>query len=522
MNTSDQAAKPLYLTPDEQRFILEQIIKHKDRDGLHEWIELNFGVNIPRVSICEDHDAPFDFVCGFLFDEFQTAIVLANRSGGKTYIFAILIAIVTFLYADIEVANIAAIEAQAKRCYNYFSNYIDKEPFASNVDAKTMNKTKLANGSAAEILVATMTGVNSPHPQIAFFDEIDLWLWPILQQAFSMAQSKNGFESKMVLTSTRKFPNGPMQKMLDEAKSKGAKVYKWCIWEVMEPLPLHDSALMKRIYDAFGGTLPKNIAKANGYYTWKDVINKYKTLDQDTWASDWLCIKPGLEGIIYGSSYSDERNLIPPFDPRSRANGRVYLFEDFGYGESHPDVVLFCWLSPDNSELIGFRELYITKEGTDAIWDAIVEKLAEYDLAVDDVIWVPDYHGHTEIADRMNRGAVMLEKVEDSTAYLVINGISMVKKLFEAGLLKITTDCVNLRAELLSYRRKKNLDGTFSIEPKKVDDHGPDALRYGVIQLFQLMMQYLVGNMEEKDEAPFDSSEEAQSSITSGLYGKTF
>jgi hypothetical protein len=59
------------------------------------WIEPNFGVKIPRVKFCPDHDAPFDFICDYFFDKFQLPIVLANRSGGKTYDFAVLDTIIS-------------------------------------------------------------------------------------------------------------------------------------------------------------------------------------------------------------------------------------------------------------------------------------------------------------------------------------------------------------------------------------------------------------------------------------------
>src|SRR4051812_37243219 len=128
MNSSEKTPPPTYLLPDEQREILLVLIEARDKDGIHLWIELNFGVRIPKHKICPDHDAPFDFVADYLFDEFSDAIVLANRSGGKTYDFAILDTILSFLISNIEVATVAAIKPQALRCYNYFSGYIKKEP----------------------------------------------------------------------------------------------------------------------------------------------------------------------------------------------------------------------------------------------------------------------------------------------------------------------------------------------------------------------------------------------------------
>lgn len=159
-NPKKNNPQPIYLLPEEYRFILKEIVARKDRDGLHEWIRLVFGVYIPRQKICPDHDAPFDFIADFIFDLFETAVVLANRSGGKTYDFAILDAIESFLLPELEIATVGAIEQQAKRCYKYFSDYIDKEPFLSNVDSKTMSKTTHRNRSSVEVLVGTMSGVN--------------------------------------------------------------------------------------------------------------------------------------------------------------------------------------------------------------------------------------------------------------------------------------------------------------------------------------------------------------------------
>ena len=77
MTSSAKTPVQIYLLPDGKREILLALIEAKDRDGIHLWIEQNFGVKIPRVKICPDHDAPFDFVCDYLFDEFSDAIVLA-------------------------------------------------------------------------------------------------------------------------------------------------------------------------------------------------------------------------------------------------------------------------------------------------------------------------------------------------------------------------------------------------------------------------------------------------------------
>src|SRR6266568_5993929 len=58
--------------------------------ALHKYILLKFKVNIPRKSICHNHQAPFDFVAAAFFEQYDTIIAVANRNGGKTIDFAIL------------------------------------------------------------------------------------------------------------------------------------------------------------------------------------------------------------------------------------------------------------------------------------------------------------------------------------------------------------------------------------------------------------------------------------------------
>ena len=78
------------MLPQEIRAILKEIVKRKDRNGLHLFIKEVFGIHILNVAIVPGHRSPFDFIADHLFDEFSSPLVLANRSGGKTLDFAIL------------------------------------------------------------------------------------------------------------------------------------------------------------------------------------------------------------------------------------------------------------------------------------------------------------------------------------------------------------------------------------------------------------------------------------------------
>lgn len=516
----------IILNPEESKIALRKIIQNRDRDQLWGWIKEFFNIEIPRQAICPDHCAPFDFVADYIFGLIDFAIVVANRSGGKTLDFGILDTTMAFVQDLTEIAAVGAIQFQAQKGYEYFSDFSSEFPFASNIESMTLGKTLLKNGSKVQILTGTMSGVNSPHPQLVFLDEIDLMVWPVLQQALSMAQSKGGVRARTILTSTRKFANGPMQRMIDEAPQKDAKVYMWCIWEVIQALPKNDPELLKRIYDTFGSALPPAIDKANGYYYWADAIRKFKTLDIEGWETEWICKRPGLEGVIYGQSYSDDNNLIADWEDERTGEimmwtpvgkeGFLYIFEDYGYGEGHPDVALFSWIPKELDRVIVFDELYMTKQGTDEIWEQIQEKLMEYDFEMPNPAlqvhgsirgWIGDPHGLTEEKDRRMKGAPMLAKVEDPKLYVVNNGIPIVRKFLQSGRLMITPKCINLRMELLSYKKAKRADGKYGDKPEKVDDHGPDALRYGLVKLFPSLAQKAFMPDNQEAERPIVQEE---------------
>lgn len=59
-------------------------------DELHAWILKYLGMNIPRVAVCEDHQAPFSFIADLYFERVTSAIAMANRGGSKTMSSAIL------------------------------------------------------------------------------------------------------------------------------------------------------------------------------------------------------------------------------------------------------------------------------------------------------------------------------------------------------------------------------------------------------------------------------------------------
>lgn len=414
--------------------------------------------------------------------------------------------------------------------------FIDQNPdFLEQVKGEiTMKKTEFINNSLAQVLTATMSGVNSPHPQKVKADEVDLIPWVILQEALSMPQSKNDVDAVTILGSTRKFAHGPMQKLIDDNE---AEVFAWCAWEVMEPFPFHDPEMMEKIFLAvikkFGNTdiMPKDLTQFTGYYKWKDFIGKIRSLDVETLRTQWFCEKPDSSGLIY-PQFSDVLNMETNFQLDRAGLLSLQIWEDFGYARDHPNCISLVQVNLQKESFVQFDELSLTLMKTQDIIIEVVLMLMRNGLVAQELmldlstpekqfeakktlrqyhnyapyftmvrLWVPDYHGLTEIADRRGMGCPIpeppkithdsihpecplkdkcpLRKVAE--LYDNVNGIPHVRNFIDERRGKMTPNCIESRAQFMAYARKKKADGTYTDDPEKKNDHFPDNWKYGTI-----------------------------------------
>jgi hypothetical protein len=537
------SSKTTDLDPELKKFIRDNFLKflkiaHKKKvwpeeqikDALHQYILKNFKVNIPRKKVCPNHDAPFDFVYAAFMAQYKRILAMANRSGGKTLDMAIIGLLDVIGNDNCESSNLGAIQVQARRCAKYMQDFINANPDfqARLASAPTTEKIKWHNASVNEILVASLSGVNGPHPQRLKMDEVELIPWPIIQEAFSTVQSKNGVDSCMVLGSTRKFAAGPMQRFMDEHVPKGnIKLFQWCIWEVVEKLP-DDPAEVERIKQVFGEYLPADVEACSGYYAWSDLIETFRTLDRNVWETQWECKRADTQGLVYGR-FDDVLNIAKDFQVNREMlnNGwaKVYIFEDFGSTKDHPNVILYAWVDLLKSEVIVFDELYLIDKGTQQIIDEAMAKLSEHGLTRADISgWIGDPHAAGEQLDRYNMGLPMLgnrfvseDQQIPGELLLVKNGIPHMRKFIDDRRLKLTENCREFRGELMSYAYAKRMDGTFKDEPEKRFDHGCDCCRQGLIWLFPMEAAGSFGSdAYAKDDSLDDST------FTRGLWEKKF
>jgi hypothetical protein len=87
---------------------------------------------------------------------------------------------------------------------------------------------------------------------------------------------------------------GLMNRVITEAAESGYRVYKWCIFCVMEKCNDRDCKTCE-LWEDCGG----RARHADGFYLVEDAISAKRKVSRETWESEMLCRMPSQEGLIY-------------------------------------------------------------------------------------------------------------------------------------------------------------------------------------------------------------------------------
>lgn len=392
-------------------------------DELHEWIKYELGIDVPRVAVCEDHEAPFKFLSDLYFDRIDAALAVANRGGAKTFLVAVLHWLNARFKPGIESCTFGAIEAQSFRAYAHLKNWVfdDNGNKKSEIVSSLMRETMFTNGSKIEVLGSTPEAVNGPHPQIAHADEIELMRDDTWNESRNMTISKtikNGtlINPQDIATSTRKGPSGRVQELIDEiekAVSEGYKpprqLYIWCIKETAsqqkncqvanpdlpEALRCPCDTIRKGEWEDGSPRLLRDVcngdfAKSRGWQPFSDIVKQFTENDRITFEVQQLCSKPEMQHH-YVPTWSDDRHCIRNFDPDPR-NGPIFLSVDWGGTNPHAvnwyqllafEVEVEAWNQPGDriitrrlkeGTLVCFGEIYISEIGNEQLGKLVQER----------------------------------------------------------------------------------------------------------------------------------------------------
>jgi hypothetical protein len=380
---------PSRLTEEEKRALALSLMrlgggqKGKDKrpapttdDELHAWILAELGFNIPRVAVCEDHTAPFDYVADFIFERYKSILVLGGRESAKTLNTSIIHYVNSEIKPGCESCTFANIEQQSNKAYTYVKSFLYtsdnkcEKILKSSIEGDPLRKeTKWKSGSKIEIIVGTVSGVNSPHPQKVHADEVDLLDDPIWEESRNMASSKklpDGREIKAqnIGTSTLKSTKGIMQRLMDESeKAEKAglkptwKIYKSCVYEVAEEVPSCQRApkdkrearlkelgkdpcelceCNKIVKGEWAENVPRTLDsvckgkffKSRGWMSSEDVVEKFVQNTPNKWASQLECRRPMSDGL-YLPTWSRERYCVRNYEPKPEY-GYIWMGIDWG------------------------------------------------------------------------------------------------------------------------------------------------------------------------------------------------
>ena len=274
------------------------------------------------------------------------------RSGGKTIDFAV----IEFLEAAYKSANschLGAVLSQAKRAYKYVSGWANKFQADLNISTITREHTVLGSGAEIEIVPGTVNGVNSPHPHKANIDEFELLAWDIFAEALSMPKSSGGVAAATRLGTTRKYPTGNAQRMIEEAPARGFRVYTWCLFEVLEtchatcancPFKAYVSTDRDGKRHDWPSVCQGKAHRSAGYYSLKDALKKFMSLEYEIFDAQWLCNRPETCDSVF-SEFSRSRNVLPSFSCLSMFDtllfSPVFLGRGWDFGLDDPTAVSF-------------------------------------------------------------------------------------------------------------------------------------------------------------------------------------
>lgn len=509
------------------------------------WYIFEFlGFRVPREPVCKlynkdydsfdfPHKAPFDYVSDMFFERVRNSIAFANRTGGKTSNVAILNHLDMAFKDECEVASAGSTLDQASKVYRYFTGF-HKHPILIDLCEKPpqKSKTEYKNESLLEVVTGSVKGLNSPHPQKARIDEVELMEYDVLQEGLSMSVSKGPIMGQNTFLSTRKYDTGTFQRLLEEAEETNMEIYCWCIWEVLEKCDRKCQGDEKygdcKIYH-----LCKGIAHhCDGYYQLDDWIDKAIMINKDTLDAQWLNKRPSQEVLVYGSYWDANIHIIrdPSFEPEAEYILTVAAI-DFGSSPGHDFVYQKAWV--DYQDI--YRAIEDTEPGKEIHYQLTFYIFYEYRAAkgtmfhhAEKIKKSPHYKKDEVIyadpsAKQSRIDLLTLYNIDTFSAINAVEaGIDLVRNHLQTyvdyadgakekahyyiidGYFDCDDELIDTTAEFTKYKYSKFQDGKVNrSKPIEIFDHGLDTTRYIVASTYEIIPQIVVPASEVVEKEGF-------------------
>jgi len=244
--------------------------KCETKEELSKFIQVFFGLHLPDQTVSRFADTnPLNIIWEVYNitvnktnpEGIEELLYVAGRGSGKTLGMAIA-ELLIMLHDGRDVCHVGAVIAQAKRCYEYQTNFmlsprirpildnkkvaqedrvlqkLNMEKSAFNIDGKPVT---------IEVLPCTLKACNGPHVPLVVTDEIDTVSGEGLKafkEISGMLDSRGDKIALRVGISTRKSRYGLMNKMMEDAEEAGRHVRRWTAWEFTAKCPDERSGIV--------------------------------------------------------------------------------------------------------------------------------------------------------------------------------------------------------------------------------------------------------------------------------------
>ena len=452
----------------------------KDSERLRRFIRRNLGLVIPNKSVCEGHDSPMDYLAHCFRLRSPSALVWACRGGSKTMLAAALTVVESLFLPGLETCILGGSRAQSGYMYEYVRRFLTRPGLEPLVASVNNSRAVLRNGSRVDILPQSARSVRGVHVPRLRLDEVEEFRDEVFQAALFLPQSTPVASARIEVLSTLHRPYGIMGELVDDHERRGLKLFRWCLWEIIERCVGRSCARC-----ALAGDCGGKAKRANGYYSVDDAIARKRIVSDEAWQSEMLCKRPSREGLFYKAW---DENVHVPREPIAYDPG-LELYRTFDWGVNGPTVCL--WAQVDGDGRV-----------------RVIDELVQSGLAVSDMArgvraWEEtrgyrnvirsycDPTGLSYMLEFQKEGVACLGRREDGGRSNVrFEGFETVRRFlkldaFGKPRLLVSPRCVTVRREFRQYRYPETRAGMNpSEEPAKVNDHAMDALRYFFVSRF--------------------------------------
>ncbi len=309
---------------------------------------------------------------------------------------------------------------------------------------------RLSNGSWINALAASTKSVRGPHPQKLRLDEVDEMDKVIYDAAMGQPKTNFGISDNIIISSTLHNAFGLMSELIDDRENIGAKLYPWCVNEVMEP---------------------------RGFWTIPEIERRKKQTTKAMWEAEYELKRPKLGDTIFDFQSID----------RAYRRGMKDRFDNNLITEAGIDWGYTCTVVNNIQDT---REIYKNIESHPFEYVELTERCRLIaDICIDRKIVTIYADSNPKDSNITLQKTLLAKRTGTQLVPIAFNkwknvGINVLRYLLERNLMNISDKECQDKMKKYHY---KNVD-LQTID--KIDDHYPDSLIAWAASKFRLLGIY--------------------------------